>query len=64
MLGERFPAVHERYLSILDHGDEDIHDTKIKINASGILEFTSLFDWDTGIIVPTMLSDLFLASGT
>lgn len=49
------------YRFVLEHGDFGIHNTSIKIDESGKPEVTSLYDWETGYIVPAILSDPLVA---
>ncbi|RDW86613.1 uncharacterized protein DSM5745_03255 [Aspergillus mulundensis] len=51
------------YRLALDHGDFGVHNTTVKVTESkgrGPL-VTSLFDWETGCIVPAILSDPLVA---
>ncbi|PUU81669.1 hypothetical protein B9Z19DRAFT_1113281 [Tuber borchii] len=45
------------YRLVLDHGDFGIHNMLITMNANGEPPITSLYDWETGHIVPAILSD-------
>ena len=45
------------YRLVLDHGDFGIHNMTIMMNADGQPIVTSIFDWETGSIVPALLSD-------
>ncbi|KLU91849.1 hypothetical protein MAPG_10798 [Magnaporthiopsis poae ATCC 64411] len=46
------------YRLVLDHGDFGIHNMSITTNAAdGNPSVTSLYDWETGCIVPAILSD-------
>jgi hypothetical protein len=49
------------YRLVLDHGDFGIHNMSIKIDANGQPLVTSLYDWETGYIVPAILSDPLMA---
>lgn len=49
------------YRLVLDHGDFGIHNMSITINANGSPRVTSLYDWETGCIVPAILSDPLMA---
>lgn len=44
------------YRFVLDHGDYGIHNASVAVGADGKPKVTSLFDWETGIIVPAILS--------
>ena len=59
-----FPQTAARPLSIrlvLDHGDFGVHNMSITMNASGLPLMTSLYDWETGCIVPGILSNPVMA---
>jgi len=45
------------YRLVLEHGDFGIHNMSITIDAKGKPLVTSLYDWETGCIVPALLSD-------
>jgi len=45
------------YRLVLDHGDFGIHNMSITVDATGRPYITSLYDWETGNIVPAILSD-------
>jgi hypothetical protein len=45
------------YRLVLDHGDFGIHNMSITMDANGQPLVTSLYDWETGCIVPAILSD-------
>jgi len=45
------------YRLVLDHGDFGIHNMSITMDANGLPLVTSLFDWETGSIVPAILSN-------
>jgi hypothetical protein len=49
------------YCLVLDHGDFGIHNMSITIDANGQPLVTSLYDWETGYIVPAILSDPLMA---
>ncbi|KAH7405682.1 3-hydroxybutyryl-CoA dehydratase [Phaeosphaeria sp. MPI-PUGE-AT-0046c] len=49
------------YRFVLEHGDFGIHNTSIMIDKDGRPEVTSLYDWETGNIVPAILSDPLVA---
>ena len=45
------------YRLVLEHGDFGIHNMSITMDANGQPLVTSLYDWETGCIVPAILSD-------
>ena len=45
------------YRLVLEHGDFGIYNMSITLDASGQPLVTSLYDWDTGCILPAILSD-------
>lgn len=45
------------YRLVLEYGDYGIHNMSITKDTSGQPLITSLFDWETGCIVPALLSD-------
>jgi len=49
------------YRLVLDHGDFGIHNMSITMDANGQPLVTSLYDWETGCIVPAILSDPLMA---
>lgn len=49
------------YRLVVDHGDFGIHNMSITMDANGNPLVTSLYDWETGCIVPTILSDPLMA---
>jgi len=49
------------YRLVLDHGDFGVHNMSITVDASGLPLMTSLYDWETGCIVPAILSDPLMA---
>jgi len=49
------------YRLVLDHGDFGIHNMSINLDANGQPTITSLYDWETGCIVPAILSDPLMA---
>ncbi len=53
------PRGHEAalYRLVLDHGDFGIHNMSIATDAGGRPHITSLYDWETGCILPALLSD-------
>ena len=51
------------YRHVLEHGDFGIHNTTIRTDESGLPQVSSLFDWETGCIVPAVLLDPLVAAG-
>ena len=49
------------YRLVLDHLDFGIHNMSISIDEKGQPLVTSLFDWETGCVVPAILSDPLMA---
>ncbi|PUU77943.1 3-hydroxybutyryl-CoA dehydratase [Tuber borchii] len=49
------------YRLVLDHGDFGIHNMSIMVDTNGQPLVTSLYDWETGCIVPAILSDPMMA---
>ena len=49
------------YRLVLEHGDFGIHNMSVAVDASGAPRVTSLYDWETGCIVPAILSDPLMA---
>ncbi|KAK3373628.1 3-hydroxybutyryl-CoA dehydratase [Lasiosphaeria ovina] len=49
------------YRLVLDHGDFGIHNMSIATDADGRPRVTSLYDWETGCVVPALLSDPLMA---
>ena len=49
------------YRLVLEHGDFGIHNMSITMNANDQPFVTSLYDWETGCIVPAILSDPLMA---
>ncbi|KFY95009.1 hypothetical protein V498_03581 [Pseudogymnoascus sp. VKM F-4517 (FW-2822)] len=49
------------YRLVLEHGDFGIHNMSIAVEANGRPLVTSLYDWETGCIVPAILSDPLMA---
>ncbi|KDR79794.1 hypothetical protein GALMADRAFT_241875 [Galerina marginata CBS 339.88] len=49
------------YRLVLEHGDFGIHNLSITVAANGLPVVTSLYDWETGCIVPAILSDPLMA---
>ncbi|KAE9967859.1 hypothetical protein BLS_006144 [Venturia inaequalis] len=45
------------YRLVLEHGDYGIHNMSIQRPENGTIKISSLFDWETGSIVPALLSD-------
>lgn len=48
------------YRLVLEHGDFGIHDMSI-VHGEADPKITSLYDWETGCIVPALLSDTMMA---
>lgn len=51
------------YRLVLDHGDFGIHNISTTKDMYGEPLITSLYDWETGSIVPAILSDPLVAAG-
>jgi hypothetical protein len=49
------------YRHVLEHGDYGIHNVSIKISPDGSPLVTSVVDWETACIVPTLLADPLVA---
>ncbi|KAH8164458.1 hypothetical protein CIB48_g3778 [Xylaria polymorpha] len=49
------------YRFVIDHGDFGVHNMSIAMDANSQPLATSLFDWETGCIVPAILSDPLMA---
>lgn len=49
------------YRLVLDHGDFGIHNMSITMDADDRPLVTSVYDWETGCIVPALLSDPLMA---
>jgi hypothetical protein len=49
------------YRLVLDHGDFGIHNISVATDADHNPTVTSLYDWETGCIVPALLSDPLMA---
>ena len=49
------------YRLVLEYGDFGIHNMSITTDADGQPLITSLYDWETGCIVPAILSDPLMA---
>ena len=49
------------YHLVLEHSDFGIHNISITMDANGQPLVTSLYDWETGCIVPAILSDPLMA---
>ena len=45
------------YRLVLEHGDFGIHNMSITMDDNSLPLVTSLYDWETGSIVPAILSD-------
>lgn len=55
-----FPADSKQpslYRFVLEHGDFGIHNMSITLDPNGQPLVTSLYDWETGVILPAILSD-------
>ena len=60
------PADNDRtslYCLVLNHGDFGIHNMSIAVDVNGQPVVTSLYDWETGCVVPAILSDPAMAVG-
>jgi hypothetical protein len=51
------------YRLVLEHGDFGIHNMSITMDDNGLPLVTSLYDWETGSIVPAILSVPLMAVG-
>ena len=49
------------YRLVLEHGDFGIHNMSITMDDNGLPLVTSLYDWETGSIVPAILSNPLMA---
>jgi hypothetical protein len=49
------------YRFVIDHGDFGVHNISIAMDANNQPLATSLYDWETGCIVPAILSDPLMA---
>ncbi|KAF2496828.1 3-hydroxybutyryl-CoA dehydratase [Lophium mytilinum] len=49
------------YRLVLEHGDFGIHNMSITTDSNGTPRVTSLYDWETGCILPALLSDPLMA---
>lgn len=49
------------YRFVIDHGDFGIHNMSVAMDANNQPLATSLYDWETGSIVPAILSDPLMA---
>ncbi|KFY82602.1 hypothetical protein V498_08533, partial [Pseudogymnoascus sp. VKM F-4517 (FW-2822)] len=49
------------YRFVLEHGDFGIHNMSIVVEENGQPLVTSIYDWETGCIVPAILSDPLMA---
>lgn len=49
------------YRLVLDHWDFGIHNMSIAIDTNGQPRVTSIYDWETGCIMPAILSDPSMA---
>ena len=48
------------YRLVLDHWDFGIHNMSITTDVNGQPLVTSIYDWETGCIMPALLSDLLM----
>lgn len=52
------------YRFVLQHDDYGIHNMSIFVDEKGAIDITSVYDWETGCIVPLILSEIdFLIFG-
>lgn len=49
------------YRFVIDHGDFGIHNMSIAMDVKQQPRITSVYDWETGCIVPAILSDPLMA---
>lgn len=49
------------YRLVLQHDDFGIHNMSISLGETGQPEITSVYDWETGCIVPAILTEVELA---
>lgn len=49
------------YRLVLEHGDFGVHHMSIVVEENGQPLVTSIYDWETGCIVPAILSDPLMA---
>lgn len=49
------------YRFVIDHGDFGVHNISIAMDANNQPLVTALYDWETGCIVPAILSDPLMA---
>ncbi|XDG01790.1 hypothetical protein ABKA04_001405 [Annulohypoxylon sp. FPYF3050] len=49
------------YRFVIDHGDVGVHNILVTIDVNNQPRATSLYDWETGCIVPAILSDPLMA---
>ncbi|SPQ25208.1 90fc60f7-ab2a-41f3-9cd9-02792d38161e [Thermothielavioides terrestris] len=49
------------YRFVIDHGDFGVHNISVTMDANNQPLATSLYDWETGCIVPAILSDPLMA---
>ncbi|GAB1314711.1 hypothetical protein MFIFM68171_04921 [Madurella fahalii] len=45
------------YRPVLEHGDYGVHNMSVMVDISGKPRVTSLYDWETGYLVPAILAD-------
>lgn len=55
------PDQDQIYRLVLEHGDFGIHNMSITMDTDDLPKITSLYDWETGCIVPAILSDPLMA---
>ena len=55
------PEIDGIYRLVLEHGDFGIHNMSIAVSSDGNPRVTSLYDWETGCVVPAFLSDPLMA---
>lgn len=51
------PEGEELYRLVLQHDDFGIHNMSVYVDEDDILHVTSVYDWETGCIVPILLSE-------
>ena len=57
------PAASDKtflYRLVLEHGDFGIHNMSIALDANSRPLVTYVYDWETGCILPAILSDSFM----
>ncbi|KAG6017606.1 hypothetical protein E4U43_000739 [Claviceps pusilla] len=58
------PAINDEsilYRFVIDHGDFGVHNMSVAMDTNNQPLATSLYDWETGCIVPAILSDPLMA---